>query len=126
MDTLFNHSFHTHREKALIFDKLKETEGTFKTILEKRDNKTRDLNTATDIWYEMEDYCQGDALNETCVTAEATKRKAKRVSKRMNETYDSYIQDMSMVHFYFKELGVVKYSRDELYGAMDVIGKGYG
>ena len=27
------------------------------------------------------------------------------------------------MHIYFKELGVVKYQRDELYGAMDVIGK---
>ena len=28
-----------------------------------------------------------------------------------------------MAHFYFKELGIVKYSRDELFGIMDVIGK---
>ena len=29
----------------------------------------------------------------------------------------------TLMHIYFKELGVVKYQRDELYGAMDVIGK---
>lgn len=29
----------------------------------------------------------------------------------------------TVVHIYFKELGIVKYSRDELYGIMDVIGK---
>ncbi len=27
----------------------------------------------------------------------------------------------SLVHIYFKELGIIKYSKDELYGAMDVI-----
>ena len=29
----------------------------------------------------------------------------------------------SLTHIYFKELGIVHYSRDELYGIMDVIGK---
>ena len=29
----------------------------------------------------------------------------------------------TLMHIYFKELGVVKYQRDELYGAMDVIGE---
>ena len=28
----------------------------------------------------------------------------------------------SLVHIYFKELGIIKYSRNELYGIMDVIG----
>ena len=30
---------------------------------------------------------------------------------------------MSLVHIYFKELGIIKYSREELYSIMDVIGK---
>ena len=30
--------------------------------------------------------------------------------------------DMSLVHIYFKELGIVQYSRDQLYSIMDVIG----
>ena len=30
--------------------------------------------------------------------------------------------NLSLVHIYFKELGVVKYERDERYGIMDVIG----
>ena len=29
----------------------------------------------------------------------------------------------SLVHIYFKELGIIKYTKDELYGAMDVIGR---
>ena len=33
------------------------------------------------------------------------------------------IDKSSVVHFYFKEPGIVKYSREELYGTMDVIGK---
>ena len=31
--------------------------------------------------------------------------------------------DMSLVHIYFKELGVVQYSRDQLYSIIDVIGE---
>lgn len=49
--------------------------------------------------------------------------KARAASAWANDTIASYIRDMSMVHFYFKELGVVKYSRDELFGILDVIGK---
>ena len=47
------------------------------------------------------------------------------LSKRQ-KYIDKYVdsqQNFSMAHFYFKELGIVKYSRDELYGIMDVIGK---
>lgn len=36
---------------------------------------------------------------------------------------DSLLKDVTFVHIYFKELGIVKYSRDELYSIMDVIGK---
>ena len=33
------------------------------------------------------------------------------------------LSEGTLMHIYFKELGVVKYQRDELYGIMDVIGK---
>ena len=36
--------------------------------------------------------------------------------------YHAHEQNFSMVHFYFKELGIIKYSRDELYGITDLIG----
>ena len=36
---------------------------------------------------------------------------------------EEVLNEGTLMHIYFKELGVVKYSRDELYGAMDVIGK---
>ena len=36
---------------------------------------------------------------------------------------DSMKKDMSLVHIYFKELGIVKYSRDELFSIIDVIGR---
>ena len=110
-------------EDALIFGKLRETEGVFKTTLEKQDNKTLDLMAALDAWEEIEDYCRSDALNTSCTEARKTRLKAEAASRRVNETLTSYIKDLSMVHFYFKELGVVKYSRDELYGIMDVIGE---
>ena len=38
------------------------------------------------------------------------------------EQIDEVHYNASVVHIYFKELGVVKYSRDELFGLIDVIG----
>ena len=38
------------------------------------------------------------------------------------ERIDELHYNASVVHIYFKELGVVKYSRDELFGLIDVIG----
>ena len=38
------------------------------------------------------------------------------------EQIDELHYNASVVHIYFKELGVVKYSRDELFGLIDVIG----
>ena len=43
--------------------------------------------------------------------------------KRTEEWKEEVLSKGTMMHIYFKELGVVKYQRDELYGAMDVIGK---
>ena len=48
--------------------------------------------------------------------------KAKKKDK-LQKLYDNIITSSSLVHIYFKELGVVKYSKDQLYGALDVIGK---
>ena len=39
------------------------------------------------------------------------------------ERIDELHYNASVVHIYFKELGVVKYSRDELFGLIDVIGE---
>ena len=36
--------------------------------------------------------------------------------------YEGLKTNISLVHIYFKELGIVKYRRDELYNIMDVIG----
>jgi hypothetical protein len=33
------------------------------------------------------------------------------------------LDDISIIRVYFRELGIVKYSRDELYGITDAIGK---
>ena len=43
--------------------------------------------------------------------------------QKLNETIQDIINFSSVVHFYFKETGVVLYNRDELYGIMDLIGK---
>ena len=51
--------------------------------------------------------------NQSYTSSTRTKLKHKYVKKQEN---------FGVVHFYFKELGLVKYSRDELYGIMDVIG----
>ena len=38
------------------------------------------------------------------------------------ETSDQLVTGMSLVHVYFKELEIVKYSKQENYGIMDLIG----
>ena len=43
--------------------------------------------------------------------------------EKLQKLFDNIIDTSSIVHIYFKELGVVKYSKDQLYGALDVIGK---
>ena len=48
--------------------------------------------------------------------------KAKKMEK-LQKLYDNIIDSSSVVHIYFKELGIVKYSKDQLYGALDVIGE---
>ena len=42
--------------------------------------------------------------------------------KALKEKRQEVIDTSSVVHFYFKEPGIVKYTREELYGTMDVIG----
>ncbi len=37
---------------------------------------------------------------------------------------DEIKANSTFVHIYFKELGIIKYTRDQLYGTMDVIGEG--
>lgn len=43
--------------------------------------------------------------------------------KRLYQRIEDIETTGSIVHVYFKELGIVKYSRDQVYSAMDVIGK---
>ncbi len=41
-----------------------------------------------------------------------------------NETYHkNAMEDLALIHVYFKQLGIVNYIRDELYSAIDFIGK---
>ncbi len=44
-------------------------------------------------------------------------------AKKKIEKINGYKMDTSIVHIFFKDLGIVKYSREELYGVMDVIGE---
>ena len=41
---------------------------------------------------------------------------------KLNETIDAVLKESSVIHFYFKQTGIVQYSRDELYGIMDLVG----
>ena len=43
--------------------------------------------------------------------------------QKLQTLYDNIISTSSIVHIFFKELGIVKYKKDELYGILDVIGK---
>ena len=45
-----------------------------------------------------------------------------QVQANIKEAIDKIKEDFSIVHIYFKELGIIKYSKDEIYGIMDVIG----
>ena len=42
--------------------------------------------------------------------------------RKYNQTIQDIIENSSVVHFYFKETGVVLFTRDELYGIMDLVG----
>ena len=44
--------------------------------------------------------------------------------KLLEDFFSSVHKTSSLVHIYYKQLGMVKYNRDELYGIMDVIGEG--
>ena len=43
-------------------------------------------------------------------------------TKRLLDLRDDILDSASVVHFYFKERGIVQYSREQLYSMMDVIG----
>ena len=68
-------------------------------------------------------------FNSTTTTNNSTNARQKRQSETddsRNETdTDQLITGMSLVHVYFKELEVVKYSKQENYGIMDLIGKSH-
>ena len=51
-----------------------------------------------------------------------TKKQTKKKEK-LQKLYMNIVNSSSVVHIYFKELGIVKYSKDQLYGALDVIGE---
>ena len=34
--------------------------------------------------------------------------------------YEEALKNFTMIHFFYKELGIVRYSRDELYGKVEV------
>ena len=42
--------------------------------------------------------------------------------KILKDKYDDIIASSSVAHFYFKENGIIKYSQEEVFGTMDLIG----
>ena len=48
--------------------------------------------------------------------------KAGKSSIRLEDLQADILDRASVVHFYFKETGIVQYSREQLYSIMDVIG----
>ena len=53
----------------------------------------------------------------------------KRAYDRKKGAYDQekefFLEDLTVVNVYFKELGIIHYTRDELYGIIDVIGEAF-
>ena len=45
--------------------------------------------------------------------------------EKTKEEVKHLTEDLSIINVYFKDLGIVKYSKDENYGLMDVIGECY-
>ena len=43
--------------------------------------------------------------------------------KILMDQYKDIIESSSVVHFYFKEGGIIKYSQEEVFGTMDLVGK---
>ena len=48
-----------------------------------------------------------------------------RKAEKLHAIKQSVIDTSSIVHFYFKERGIVQYSREQLYTIMDVIGNSF-
>ena len=48
-----------------------------------------------------------------------------KTAMRLEKLRDDILNSASVVHFYFKERGIVQYSREQLYSIMDVIGKNF-
>ena len=42
--------------------------------------------------------------------------------KLLRDRYDDVIGSSSVVHFYFKEKGIIKYSQEEVFGTTALIG----
>ena len=47
---------------------------------------------------------------------------SEQLQTNIKRATDKIKEDFSIVYIYFKELGIIKYSKDELFGIMDVIG----
>ena len=43
--------------------------------------------------------------------------------KLLRDRYDDVIESSSVVHFYFKESGILKYSQEEVFDTTDLIGR---
>ena len=42
--------------------------------------------------------------------------------KILKDRYDDIISSSSVVHFYFKERGIMKYSQEEVFGTTELVG----
>ena len=42
---------------------------------------------------------------------------------KLQREKEKLMEDLSLVHIYFREAGIVQYSRDQYYSLIDVIGK---
>ena len=43
-------------------------------------------------------------------------------AKLLEDRYDDIIESSSVVHFYFKESGIIKYTQEEVFGTTQLIG----
>ena len=116
------------KDDPLIIQRLRKTyEPVIKLYSEiKKLDLKKDVNNCTNDMAEV---------NNTMPGKDATKEEKERYNNlatcqrllKREADYKAKVNEIkthtSLVHIYFKQLGMVKYVRDELYGIMDVIGE---
>ena len=73
----------------------------------------------------VKDFVQKRNLYDFTATNQTNNDKTKATTESKSTDATKLVEGMSLIHVYFKELEVLKYSKQENYAAIDLIGKLY-